>query len=115
MVTLFHRGKPEGWILATALTSNNPRLALLTDDFHISAVSQAVTKCFPRNSAWTEVAVPWAQPIPDSDPISQSLTAYLFSSSLGAPGSSQRWQDNTVLESSEACVQTGSLQGPVEQ
>lgn len=71
--------------------------------------------CFPRNSAWTEVAVPWAQPIADSDPISQSLTAYLFSSSLGAPGSSQRWQDNTVLESSEACVQTGSLQGPVEQ
>lgn len=67
---LSHRGKPEGWILATAPLSSNPWLVLLKDHFYNSAVSQAVilcptlglalwAECLPWNAAWAEVAVPF--------------------------------------------------------
>lgn len=48
MVTLPHRGKPEGWVLATA----PPRLVLLKGDLYISAVSQAVTECPTLELPW---------------------------------------------------------------
>lgn len=78
---LSHRGKPEGWILATAPLSSNPRLVLLKDDFCTSAVSQAVILCPTLGLAlWQNACLgmlPGQRWQCHSNPISQSLTLYL--------------------------------------